>query len=157
MNSSWQASSASSRFPRMFMARDMAGAEYLSTIIRKSSILPRRQPAISSCSSIRCSHPILRPSPIECLWGHHMNFRIFWAGEIRKLIWCPRFKRAKTYSARCALKKALAGEAPRFEKGKGSGAKEDPSPASSIISLLLHFFSNVKENFQFFLYNVQDG
>jgi hypothetical protein len=28
--------------------------------------------------------------------------------------------------------KALAGEAPRFEKGKGSGAKEDPSPASSI-------------------------
>jgi hypothetical protein len=27
---------------------------------------------------------------------------------------------------------ALAGEAPRFEKGKGSGAKEDPSPASSI-------------------------
>jgi hypothetical protein len=28
--------------------------------------------------------------------------------------------------------KALAGEAPRFEKGKGSGAKEDPSPASSL-------------------------
>jgi len=31
--------------------------------------------------------------------------------------------------------RALAGEAPRFEKGKGSGAKEDPSPASSINSL----------------------
>jgi hypothetical protein len=30
---------------------------------------------------------------------------------------------------------ALAGEAPRFEKGKGSGAKEDPSPASSLLSL----------------------
>jgi len=36
------------------------------------------------------------------------------------------------YSARRAFIKALAGEAPRFEKGKGSGAKEDPSPASSI-------------------------
>jgi len=30
---------------------------------------------------------------------------------------------------------ALAGEAPRFEKGKGSGAKEDPSPASSLLLL----------------------
>jgi hypothetical protein len=45
------------------------------------------------------------------------------------------FRRAKIYSARHACKKALAGEAPRFEKGKGSGAKEDPSPASSINSL----------------------
>jgi hypothetical protein len=64
-----------------------------------------------------------------------MNFRIFLAGEKRKLICCPRFKRVKIYSARRILEKALAGEAPRFEKGKGSGAKEDPSPASSIISL----------------------
>jgi hypothetical protein len=39
---------------------------------------------------------------------------------------------AKTYSTRRSFEKALAGEAPRFEKGKGSGAKEDPSPASSI-------------------------
>jgi len=31
---------------------------------------------------------------------------------------------------RRSKKEALAGEAPRFEKGKGSGAKEDPSPAS---------------------------
>jgi hypothetical protein len=45
---------------------------------------------------------------------------------------CTRNTRAKTYSTRRALEKALAGEAPRFEKGKGSGAKEDPSPASSI-------------------------
>lgn len=30
---------------------------------------------------------------------------------------------------------ALAGRAPRFEKGKGSGAKEDPSPASIFTSL----------------------
>jgi hypothetical protein len=64
--------------------------------------------------------------------------------------------RAKTYGTKRIIEKALAGEAPRFEKGKGSGAKEDPSPASSIISLLLHFFSNVKENFQFFYYNSQD-
>jgi hypothetical protein len=33
------------------------------------------------------------------------------------------------------LSRALAGEAPRFEKGKGSGAKEDPSPASSLFLL----------------------
>jgi hypothetical protein len=43
-----------------------------------------------------------------------------------------RFTQAKIYTTRRILKKALAGEAPRFEKGKGSGAKEDPSPASSI-------------------------
>jgi hypothetical protein len=48
---------------------------------------------------------------------------------------CALIPRAKTYSARRSYEKALAGEAPRFEKGKGSGAKEDPSPASSIISL----------------------
>ena len=42
---------------------------------------------------------------------------------------------AKIYFARRSFEKALAGEAPRFEKGKGSGAKEDPSPASSIILL----------------------
>jgi hypothetical protein len=41
-------------------------------------------------------------------------------------------------------RKALAGEAPRFEKGKGSGAKEDPSPASSLILLLEHSEINVK-------------
>jgi hypothetical protein len=40
--------------------------------------------------------------------------------------------RAKTYGTKRIIEKALAGEAPRFEKGKGSGAKEDPSPASSI-------------------------
>src|SRR4030042_1251175 len=39
---------------------------------------------------------------------------------------------AKIYFTRHAFKKALAGGGPRFEKGKGSGAKEDPSPASSI-------------------------
>jgi hypothetical protein len=33
------------------------------------------------------------------------------------------------------FEEALAGEAPRFEKGKGSGAKEDPSPASSLVPL----------------------
>jgi hypothetical protein len=48
------------------------------------------------------------------------------------------------------LEKALAGEAPRFEKGKGSGAKEDPSPASSINLLYSYIFSNVKENLQIF-------
>ncbi|MBM3284339.1 MAG: hypothetical protein FJY81_00535 [Candidatus Aminicenantes bacterium] len=33
------------------------------------------------------------------------------------------------------LNMELAGEAPRFEKGKGSGAKEDPSPASILFPL----------------------
>jgi hypothetical protein len=41
-----------------------------------------------------------------------------------------RLWQAKIYPSRQSLEKALAGEAPRFEKGKGSGAKEDPSPAS---------------------------
>jgi hypothetical protein len=45
----------------------------------------------------------------------------------------PNFARLgppKIYPSRRYFVKALAGEAPRFEKGKGSGAKEDPSPAS---------------------------
>jgi hypothetical protein len=36
--------------------------------------------------------------------------------------------------------KKLAGEAPRFEKGKGSGAKEDPSPASKFKLIIIHGF-----------------
>jgi hypothetical protein len=34
----------------------------------------------------------------------------------------------------------LAGEAPRFEKGKGSGAKEDPSPASIVMLIIDYGF-----------------
>jgi hypothetical protein len=47
----------------------------------------------------------------------------------------PSSEEGKIYLTRRSLERALAGEAPRFEKGKGSGAKEDPSPASSIDSL----------------------
>jgi hypothetical protein len=47
--------------------------------------------------------------------------------------------------------KALAGEAPRFEKGKGSGAKEDPSPASSVALLNSILYRMSKEIFSFFI------
>jgi len=38
-------------------------------------------------------------------------------------------------------RRALAGKAPRFEKGKGSGAKEDPSPASTLKIIIIHQLS----------------